>query len=230
MSDQTDVQNDDQTDPKPGDKSATGKQADQKAAGSGTGDETKPGYVTEESYKGLQSAMNRQKTKLETEITQLKERLEKQAADLEEAKMAAEEKAKLETSQKDLNTSIQNLQAERDKLTRQLNQQKIVLAEFPQLAPLASYIPPADTDEAYKTNAQSFEAALKQYVSLVVSKQLEGAGLPIGTGNQSSQTDNTIDKLWAEVDRYAGIPGKEKEFEDANAKLQEALKIRNKTS
>lgn len=230
MSDQTDVQNDDQTDSNTDDKSTTSKKTDQKAAGSGTGDETKSGYVTEESYKGLQSAMNRQKTKLETEITQLKERLEKQAADLEEAKMAAEEKAKLETSQKDLNTSIQNLQAERDKLTRQLNQQKIVLAEFPQLAPLAAYIPPAETDDVFKTNAQSFEAALKQYVALVVSKNLEGAAPPIGTGNQSSQTDNTLDKLWAEVDRYAGIPGKEREFEEANAKLQEALKSRNKSS
>lgn len=230
MSDQTDVQNDDQTDPKPGDKSTTGKQADQKAAGSGAGDETHAGYVTEESYKGLQTAMNRQKTKLENELLQLKEKLEKQAADLEEAKLAAEEKTKLETSQKDLNTSIQTLQAERDKLTRQLNQQKIVLAEFPQLAPLATYIPPADTDDAFKANATSFEAALKQYVSLVVSKQLEGAGPPIGSGNQSSQTDNTTDKLWADVDKYAGIPGKEKEFEEANAKLQEALKLRNKSS
>lgn len=230
MSDQTDVQNDDQTDPNTDDKSTTGKKADQKAAGSGTGNETHEGYVTEESYKGLQRVNETQKKKLETEITSLKQKLEKQAADLEEAKLAAEEKTKLETAQKDLNTSIQTLQSERDKLTRQLNQQKIVLAEFPQLAPLASYIPPADTDDAFKANATSFETALKQYVSLVVSKQLEGAGPPIGTGNQSSQTDNTMDKLWADVDKYAGIPGKEKEFEEANAKLQEALKNRNKTS
>lgn len=224
MSDQTDVQSGDGSGSDTGDQSATSAQNQQAAAGSGSGSGTPPaGYVTEESYKGLQRAAERQKAKLEKELADARGKLEQSATELEEAKLAAAEKANLEKAQSDLNTNIANLQAERDKLTRQLNQQKIVLAEFPQLAPLAAYIPVADTDEKFKENAVGFEAALKIYVASQIKGTFEGSGPPIGSGN-GSQSADALDKLWAEVYAVAGIPGKEKEYEEAYAKLQEALK------
>lgn len=196
---------------------------DQASAGSGSGNETKTGYVTEESYKGLQTAMNKQKTKLENELEALRKKLEASSVELEEAKMAVAEKTKLETAQNELNTSIQSLQAERDKLTRQLNQQKIVLAKFPELAPLASYIPTADTDEVFEANAQSFQAALQQYVKLTIKGTFEGANPPVSSGNGSASADG-LEKLWNDVYKYAGVMGKEAEYDEAYAKLQEALK------
>lgn len=195
----------------------------QESAGSGAGSETHKGYVTEESYKGLQRVAEKQKAKLETELAQLRQRLEQQAADLEEAKLAVAEKASLETQQKELNTSITALQAERDRLTRQLNQQKMILADFPDLASLASYIPLAETDDDYKANAQAFRAALQLYLKSAVRDKFGGAAPPIDGGNESHASDAT-DKLWNEVYRLAGVPGKEQEYEEAYAKLQDALK------
>jgi len=220
MSDELE-QKDGVTDPKNAEASTgTGSQA---SAGSGSGSGTQPGYVTEESYKGLQTAMNKQKTKLENELAALKQKLETSAAELEEAKIAVAEKTKLETAQNELNTSIQSLQAERDRLTRQLNQQQIVLAKFPELAPLASYIPTAESDEAFEANAQNFQAALQQYVRLTIKGTFEGANPPVSSGNGSGGSE-LIDKLWNETYKYAGIAGKEVEYEEAYAKLQEALK------
>jgi len=196
--------------------------ANQTFAGSTTVSGTPSGYVTEESYKGLQRVAEKQKTKMETELNQMRQKLEQQAMELEEAKLAAAEKAKLESAQNELTTSIQTLQAERDRLARQLNQQKIVLAEYPELAPLAAYIPVAEDEESFKANAQAFQSALKQYLQMSIKGNFEGAGPPIASGNGSNDTA-VLDELWEAVYRYAGIPGKEDEYREANSKLQKAL-------
>jgi len=203
--------------------SSTGSVTAQTPAGSDAGSGTPPGYVTEESYKGLQRATERLKQKMETELAQARQKLTEAATELEEAKLAAAEQENLKKTQADLNTNIQSLQAERDRLTRQLNQQRIVLADFPDLAPLASYIPPADTDEAFKVNANTFKVALQQYVSLSVKGKLVGATPPVSPGT-ATQTTEEIDRLWEKVYALAGNESKQTEYEDAYAKLLEALK------
>jgi hypothetical protein len=160
---------------------------------------------------------------METELTAMRTRLEQTATELEEAKLVAADKVKLEETQSQLTTTMQQLQAERDQLTRQLNQQKIVLAEFPELAPLASYIPIADSDDAFKENAKTFQTALQQYVKATIQGSFEGSAPPDSSQRGSTDGDE-VEKLWADVYKLAGIPGKEQEYAEANRKLQEAIK------
>lgn len=190
---------------------------------SGPDNESKKGYVSEEAYKGLQRTAQKQKEKMDKELLDMKTKLEEQEEALENAKLAALDKAKLESEKQELSNNMQKMQAEKDKLARQLNQQSIVLAKFPDLAPLAAYIPPGETDEQFETNATNFRTALKTFVTMTVKGELSGSSPAIEGGN-GSEASAAEDALWDEVYKYAGIPGKEKEYEEANAKLQKALK------
>lgn len=217
-----DKQKDENQDPKPED-SVTDSTGTQAAAGSDGGSETPKGYVTEASYKGIQRAAEKQKIKLEQELAALRAQLEGVATELEEAKMLAEEKTKLEKAQTELNTSVAALQAERDKLTRKLTHQSIILSEFPSIASLAAYIPDAETEEAFRANATQFSQALATYLKSAVNLDFAGSTPPIDGGNSSASSEQT-DELWEKVYALAGVPGKEEEYRETYAKLQDLLK------
>lgn len=195
----------------------------QAAAGSGSAGGTPTGYVTEDAYKGYQRAAEKQKAKLEADIAALKTKSDEAHTQLEEAKMALSDKEKLEQEKAKLASDMAAMQAERDSLARKLNQQKIILAEFPVLAPLANYVPAAETDDDYRASARQFAQALEAYNKQTTINQLQGASPNIQGGNGSADS-GALDALWDAVYATAGIPGKEKEYQEANAKLQAALK------
>lgn len=194
-------------------------------AGGSKGGKTEPpaGYVTEESYQGIQRVV----AKRDKEITDLKARLEELATQVEEHKTStgtlSKAKSDLEGAVSAAQTQLQTLQAERDRLNKQLEQQGIIMSDFPDLAALSSFIPPADTVDGFKENAKKFQEALKKHIDAGVQKTLAGA-TPPGPGTTKGTTgEGEEDKLWKAVYSTAGIPGKEAEYAEANRKLQEFL-------
>jgi hypothetical protein len=219
-----------QDDPKPEDNQTTEPEKDQKPADSTpSNDGTPKGYVTEESYQGLQRVVS----KKDKELEDLKARQEQLATELEElkanSKSSEEKTGDLETKLQESQKSLEAAEAERGKLNTQLTQQGIVMSEFPELAPLAGFIPIAEDEEGFRENAKSFQEAIGTYTKQAVKNTLSGAAPPSGDGGLNNEMLTTAeeDKLWDEVYLYAGVPGKEKEYAEANQRLQEVLNAKN---
>lgn len=176
-------------------------------------------------YLGLQSANEKARVKLEKQIadqtatvTRLMEELEAHKTDATSLSTA---KTEMETQLTQLNTSLQTLQVDRDALDKKLKQQSLLLGEFPDLAPLLEFIPTADDEAALKANAEKLRGALKSYVDLGVKNVITGATPPV-TPTDKEPTETEADKAWATVYATAGVPGKEKEYEEAYAKVMAA--------
>jgi len=180
------------------------------------------GYVSEDAYKGLQRAAERQKAKLEAELAEARKKAEELSTSLEETKLAVAEKEKLAKERDELNAGIQALQQEREKLAIQLQQQQIVLEKYPDLAPLANYIPHGVNLEEFQANAENFRKAVESYLSMRLRQESAGATPPIGGGNQGTDAGKT-QRLWDKVYALAGIEGKEREFEEAYEELLRAI-------
>jgi len=180
------------------------------------------GYVSEDAYKGLQRAAERQKAKLEAELAEARKKAEELSTSLEETKLAVAEKEKLAKERDELNAGIQALQQEREKLAIQLQQQQIVLEKYPDLAPLANYIPHGVSLEEFQANAENFRKAVESYLSMRLRQESAGATPPIGGGNQGTDAGKT-QRLWDKVYALAGIEGKEREFEEAYEELLRAI-------
>jgi len=180
------------------------------------------GYVSEDAYKGLQRAAERQKAKLEAELAEARKKAEELSTSLEETKLAVAEKEKLAKERDELNAGIQALQQEREKLAIQLQQQQIVLEKYPDLAPLANYIPHGVNLEEFQANAENFRKAVESYLSIRLRQESAGATPPIGGGNQGTDAGKT-QRLWDKVYALAGIEGKEREFEEAYEELLRAI-------
>lgn len=181
------------------------------------------GYVSEESYKGLQRAAEKQRRELETKLQELTKQLEGTSTELEAQKLLAAEKVTLQDQLKTLATTLDQTQKDREVLNRTIAQQNIILGEFPTLAPLAGFIPTAPDDDTYRSNAKNFEAALSKYVTGAVKQTLEGASPPSGKTKSDIPTAAEEDKAWNKVYSLAGVPGKEKEYEEAYAQLRNLI-------
>lgn len=180
------------------------------------------GYVTEESYQGLQRVVS----KKDTEIESLQSKLDTLSTQLEELKTNSNQlsgtKSNLENQLQEATTQLDALKADRDKLDIQLRQQGIVMKEFPALAAVAQYIPKADDDEKFRENAKQFAEAMNLFVDNGVKTVISGSVTP------QPQSDDTApeteeDRLWDEVYALAGVRGKEKEYNEAYNRLQQVL-------
>jgi hypothetical protein len=199
-----------------------------------SGDDTPPdggtpkGYVTEESYQGLQRVVAKKDKELD-DLKASKELLNTQLEELKTTSAAsAQSKGDLEAKLKEAEDKLSSLETDRNGLNRQLKQQEIIMQEFPDLAPLAGFIPSSEDEDSFRTNAQNFKEALGNFVQKGVKKTLEGATPP-----QSPPSDGFADteeeRLWDTVYRTAGSlkPEDVKEYNEANTRLQEILAAKN---
>jgi len=179
--------------------------------------------ITPERYKGLQKVV----AKRDAELLDQKAKLDKLAEDLEELRSQTSSseatKTKLAKDLADAQASLSIAQAEQARATKRLAQQSIVLKQFPELAPLAEFIPAAESDEDFVKNANALKASLEAYVSQGVKIKLSGAVPPLTQKGNEMAPDGEEDRLWSEINRTAGIPGLEKEYREANDKLQALL-------
>lgn len=179
--------------------------------------------ITPQRYKGLQKVV----AKKDQQILELQDSVQALSDELEELKVnsASTQTAKSTAEQKvqELQSQLDNLTAERDEVNKQLTQQGIIMKDFPQLAQLAKFIPPAEDEEGFKTNAKEFAEALKGFVDKGVVETLEGASPPSPSTEEEAPTSSEEDRLWSIVYSTSGVPGKEAEYEEANEKLQKIL-------
>jgi hypothetical protein len=179
--------------------------------------------ITPERYKGLQKVV----AKRDAELLDQKAKLDKLAEDLEELRSQTSSseaaKTKLAKDLADAQASLSTAQAEQGRATKRLAQQTIVLKQFPELAPLAEFIPAAESDEDFVKNANALKASLEAYVSQGVKTKLSGAVPPLTQKSNEMVPDGEEDRLWNEINRTAGMPGLEKEYREANDKLQALL-------
>jgi hypothetical protein len=118
-----------------------------------------------------------------------------------------------------LAAQILAVQTERDKLRIDLEKQTVLLKEYPQLADLAQYLPASNSIDEFRIGAKTFSAVLDKIVADKVKQAMAGSTPPV----QRTQVDHMAteadeDKLYRLVTSLAGIPGKEREYEDARQK------------
>lgn len=178
-------------------------------------------------YKGLQKTV----AKKDEAITELQKKLETLTANLEELRVThgttEQQKQLVEQSRQTLEKQLAEVKAERDNATKTLREQAIIMTEFPQLAKLSKYIPPATTEEDFRKNAAAFAEDMSKAVSTGVKDAMTGA-TPPQKGAEPMANEAEEDRLWTKVTSLAGIPGKEAEYEEARAKwvkLQQSKKI-----
>lgn len=182
--------------------------------------------VTKERYAGLQRVL----AKRDKSLKELQEKLTNLAAEVEEKSsqsgMLAKDKATLEATLADLQKQVEQATQEKLALNNKLEQQALILEKFPHLGGLAKYIPAGVSAEEFSTNAEKFSTELKAFIESQVGEKLKGSS---HSPQEKSEevTASEEDKLWREVYRYAGTPGKEKEYREANDRLQQLLASRN---
>jgi len=169
----------------------------------------------EERYIGLQKTV----AKKDGQITTLQEKIDQLVADLEELRTNAsateKDKTTLETSARQLQEQMATLTSERDGLKKQLAQQQVIINKFPQLAHLAKYIPPAETEEDFIKNATDFAADLKTAIDSGVKDLLKGASPPQPPDDRKPPTEDAEEVAYRKMVKLAGVPGKEEEYEVA---------------
>jgi chromosome segregation ATPase len=182
----------------------------------------------EKRYKGLQRASEKKSKKLEDELTKQKSDLESTVTELEEMRS---DSGSLESKQKEaeeaktkLEDDVQALQKEHDQLQTQINQQNIVMSEFPHLAPVAKFIPTAESDDDFRTGAKEFSDALTTMVNKGVETSLEGSSATFkkGDDDELKPSESELDEAWAIVYQYAGDPKHQKEYDEAYEKVMAA--------
>ncbi len=176
----------------------------------------------EASYKGLQKVVSRKEKaaqSLKAKYDKLSEQHEAQKTKSGAADTATSD---LEKQLKEAKTELDDLTSERDKLNNQLSQTNLVMEKFPEIAPLAQYIPTADTIEDFEKNAKKFAEDVGAQIETGVDKKLEGASPDAPPGEEGLDTENEKDKLWDELNELGRDPEKNTEYE-AKFKEWEAL-------
>ena len=181
----------------------------------------------EERYKGLQRATEKKRLQLEGDLEKANQNLAATTQMLEEAKgdgsVLDKQRKDAEDAKAKLDDEVAKLQREHDELQKQVNQQDIVMREFPQLAPVAKYIPVADDDDDFRKGAEDFSKAIESMVGKSVEKKLDGSSPTFEEGaDEELESSDELDQAWADVYQFAGVKGKEKEYQDAFAKIQSA--------
>lgn len=197
----------------------------QTTAGSTPPDDGTPkGYVSEESYKGLQRVL----TKKDTDLEKLQTQVDDLSTQIEEVKGTstglATSKSDLETQLEEAKSSTETLQTERDDLSKKVERQSVIMTDFPQLATLADYIPPADDAEGFKKNAEDFSNALGVFVKDGVTEKITGATPPVPVGKEDTTAQQAeIDQLWETMMKTGGNPEKLDDFETAQKRYEELM-------
>lgn len=191
------------------------------------GDSTEKTY-TEAQYKGLQAVI----AKRDADITNLKNRnveLEAKVAELESNHgKTVSEKTILDGKFQEAQDKVTSLEGKVAELEKQIKYKDIVMKEFPDLASAASFIPETDSDEEFREKAKELQAVLNQHVQSGVKNVLSGSSLPIEPGDENTTIGiDPVDKAYAEVVKYAGVPGKESEYMEARERYVTALQAKN---
>jgi len=131
-------------------------------------------------------------------------------------------KSDLDKTLKETQDKLTDLQSEKDELDQQLVRQNIVMTDYPDLVPLAEYIPAADDADKFKENAKEFAEAIKGFVDTGVKSALKGSSPKQPTGTDELPSEDERNKLWEKAAAIAGVPGKEKEYEEA---MQEYMAV-----
>jgi chromosome segregation ATPase len=181
----------------------------------------------EASYKGLQRASERKIKGLEEQLEKANSNLAATTDMLETAKLdgsALDERQKeAEQAKTKLEDDIHNLEAERDKLQKQLDQQNVVMNEFPHLAPVAKFIPAADDEEGFRKGAEELSKALNSMIDQGVETSLSGSSPTFEEGeDEELESSEELEQAWATVYEFAGNPEKQEEYDAAFAIIQKA--------
>jgi DNA repair exonuclease SbcCD ATPase subunit len=180
----------------------------------------------EKRYKGLQAASEKKRNELEQQLAKAQSELESTTTELESVKSDTgsleSKRTEAERAKEELENEIRNLSTEKETLEKKLNQQNIIMSDFPQLAPLAKFIPSATDDEVFRQTAIEFNEALSQYVDKGVDSSLQGASATFEKGDGEKLADTSeLDAAWDTIYKYGGDPAHEKEVAAANALIME---------
>jgi hypothetical protein len=185
-------------------------------------------------YIGLQKASEKKRTQLETSYAEAQKKLDDATAQLEELKTSSTDLSKVkdeaEQAKQKLETDLQALRVERDNLSKQIAMKDLVIKEFPDLVPLIGFLPAADNEEQLRQYAGSFSTALKLYVEKGVKSALEGSSPPATGGTTTLPTSDEGDRLYDTAVKLAGVPGKEREAQEAKKAWESYMASKQKSA
>jgi len=177
--------------------------------------ESKKSTNWENSYKSLQKVVGKKNKELED----MQAKVDALGVSLEEYKTDATSKetakSDLDKQLKETQDNLTSLQSEKDELDQQLVRQNIVMSDYPDLVPLAEYIPASDDADKFKENAKEFAEAIQGFVNTGVKSALKGSSPKQEPGTDEVVSSDEKNKLWETAAALAGIKGKEKEYEEA---------------
>jgi hypothetical protein len=172
-------------------------------------------------YKGQQKLT----AKREQTIQRLQDKLDALTEKHEEAVNAGEKSAKEKTDTEkqlaELSAQLDAARVEQQALQTSLEQNSIVMEKFPDLTPLAKYIPTGDTAEEFAQNAEAFQKDIAAFVDAGVKTAMNGASPPTPDGKTQLATQAEKDSAYDAVVALAGVSGKEAEYEKARQKWVE---------
>jgi hypothetical protein len=178
-------------------------------------------------YKGLQRASEKKRLDLEEQLEKAQGNLATTTQMLEEAKgdsgvLEKKQKEALE-AKTDLETEVEKLQKEHDRLQKQIDQQSIIMNDFPHLAPVAEFIPAAPDEEGFRDGAKKLSDAINSMVDKGVETSLSGSSPTFEEGDDKELEDmEELDSAWETVYATAGDPERAKEYEAAFERIQKA--------
>jgi chromosome segregation ATPase len=182
----------------------------------------------EKRYKGLQRATEKKRNELEAQLETAQKEIESTTTELEEVKgdtgSLEKKKTEAEESKEKLENEIQTLQSEHDSLQKQIDQQNIVMTDFPHLAPVAKFIPAADDEEGFRKGAEELSTAINTYVDKGVETSLKGSSATFEEGDSDDMDSGAseLEEAWQVVYQYAGNPEKQEEYDAAYAIIEKA--------
>ena len=98
------------------------------------------------------------------------------------------------------------------------------MTEFPQLTPVAKFIPAGGDLDAYRASAKELSEALGAFTDKGVTDALKGASATFKEGEDDvdTPTQSEVDKAWKTVYTYAGDPAHSEEVAVAQALIDAA--------
>lgn len=180
---------------------------------------------TEAEYKGLQAVIAKRDQTIANLTNEKQELINKLAEAEANHGTAVTEKSTLSEKLTNVTEEKTNLENTVAKLEKKLKHQDIVMKDFPELAPVVSFIPETDTEEEFRAKAKELQGSLNKYIGDGMKNVLSGSS-PAVSGNEEDSTlsGDEADKWYREAASLAGISGKEKEYEEAFQKYLDLSK------
>jgi chromosome segregation ATPase len=184
------------------------------------------------SYKGLQTAYNKQQASLAALQAKFDELNEKYAEVDQAGKLYSAEKQTLQGQIAEMQSAVNALTAEKARVEGTLARQKLVMSDYPDLAQFeaAGLTPQAESLEELKAKMEQFRVLLKNQSAADMSRVMAGA-VPSGTPAAHSDTSEEAeseDYLWSKVSEHAGDFNRT-EFEKYRSRLDALLARRRKS-